>query len=80
MFVVLHGQMEWNRDGRVQGHSDSRLTEHGRRQSLTAAYILRDRNVTPAAHKIVCSPLGRTFETARIIALELGFDPATQPS
>lgn len=77
MFVVLHGQTEWNRDGRVQGLSDSPLTEHGRRQALTVAYILRDRDVTPAAHKIYCSPLGRTVETARIIASELGFDPAT---
>jgi probable phosphoglycerate mutase len=76
MFLVLHGQTEWNRDGRVQGHSDSPLIEHGRRQALTVAQILRDRNIPAGACGIVCSPLGRTQETARIIASELGFDIA----
>jgi broad specificity phosphatase PhoE len=76
MFLVLHGQTEWNRDGRVQGHSDSPLTEHGRHQALTAARILRDRNLPAGGLEIVCSPLGRTQETARIIASELGFDVA----
>ena len=28
MFLALHGQTEWNRDGRVQGQLDSPLTEH----------------------------------------------------
>jgi len=74
MFVALHGQTEWNRDGRVQGHLDSPLTEHGRRQAVTAARILGDQNLVPGTFEMVCSPLGRTLETARIIATELGFD------
>jgi len=74
MFVVLHGQTEWNREGRVQGRLDSPLAEHGRRQAVTAARILGDQNLVPGTHEIVCSPLGRTRETARIIARELGFD------
>jgi broad specificity phosphatase PhoE len=74
MFVALHGQTEWNRDGRVQGRLDSPLTEHGRRQAVAAARILGDQGLVPGTFEIVCSPLGRTHETARIIATELGFD------
>jgi broad specificity phosphatase PhoE len=74
MFLALHGQTEWNRDGRVQGSLDSPLTEHGRRQAVTAARILGGQNLVPGTFEMVCSPLGRTYETARIIAAELGFD------
>jgi len=74
MFLALHGQTEWNRDGRVQGQLDSPLTEHGRRQAVTAARILGGQSLVPGTFEIVCSPLGRTRETARIIAAELGFD------
>jgi broad specificity phosphatase PhoE len=74
MFVTLHGQTEWNKDGRVQGRLDSPLTEHGRRQAVTAARILGEQNLVPGTYEIVCSPLGRTLETARIIATELGLD------
>src|SRR3954451_8855223 len=77
MFLVLHGQTEWNRDGRVQGHLDSPLTEDGRRQAVKTADILRDQNIDPGACAMVCSPLGRTRETARIIGTELGFDIST---
>jgi probable phosphoglycerate mutase len=73
MFVALHGQTEWNREGRVQGGLDSPLTEHGRRQAVTAGRILGDQ-LAPGTFEMVCSPLGRTLETARIIATELGFD------
>jgi broad specificity phosphatase PhoE len=74
MFLALHGQTEWNRDGRVQGQLDSPLTEHGRRQAVAAARILGGQNLVPGTFEMVCSPLGRTRETARIIATELGFD------
>ena len=77
MFLVLHGQTEWNRDGRVQGHLDSPLTEDGRRQAVKAADILQGQNIVPGACAIVCSPIGRTRETARIIGTELGFDIST---
>jgi broad specificity phosphatase PhoE len=72
MFLTLHGQTEWNKDGRVQGHLDSPLTEHGRSQAVAAARILGGQELVPGMFEMVCSPLGRTYETARIIAAELG--------
>lgn len=70
MFLVLHGQTEWNREGRLQGHSDSPLTDVGRRQARRAGEILRAHLRGPA--RIVASPLGRTQTTARIVAECLG--------
>jgi broad specificity phosphatase PhoE len=75
MFLVLHGQTEWNRAGRVQGHADSPLTDEGRQQAATVARTLRSRNVRQDTHAIICSPIGRTYETAKIIGRELGFEP-----
>ena len=73
MFLVLHGQTEWNRGGRVQGRSGF-SAEQGRSQALKVAQILRERIAPAAGCEIVSSPLGRTQETARIIASALGFE------
>jgi broad specificity phosphatase PhoE len=77
MFLVLHGQTEWNAQGRVQGHLNSPLTELGRRQAATVGSILRGRLSRSDSVRIVSSPLERTMETARIIAAELGRDART---
>jgi len=66
MFLILHGQTEWNRDKRLQGHLDSPLTDHGRAQVERATAILRGHLRGTA--RIVASPLGRTQATARIVA------------
>ena len=31
-YLVRHGETEWNRKGKIQGHLDVPLNEHGRRQ------------------------------------------------
>jgi probable phosphoglycerate mutase len=73
MYLTLHGQTEWNVERRVQGHRDSPLTELGRQQAVNVGRVLRGQRVDG----IVSSPLGRTMETARIIATELGLDTRT---
>jgi probable phosphoglycerate mutase len=75
MFVVLHGQTEWNRDGRLQGRQDSPLTELGRQQSAAAGRTLRDLGCTSQS-RIISSPLGRTLATANILCAALSKDPA----
>ncbi len=75
MFIVLHGQTEWNCDGKLQGRQDSPLTEFGRRQGATAARTLRELGST-AQSRIVCSPVGRTMATAGILCSALAKDPA----
>ena len=71
LYLVRHGQSEWNRIGRIQGRSESPLTEFGREQAGGLGRMLRA--VLPdQGIDIVASPLARAFETATIIAGELG--------
>lgn len=60
--LMRHGQTEGNVVGRWQGRSDSDLTDLGREQAEAAsAYV-------PSFDAVFTSPLGRTRETARILA------------
>jgi len=67
LYLVRHGQTEFNAIGRWQGQSDSPLTRLGREQAITVAAILR-REIADAGATIFSSPLGRAAETAAIIA------------
>lgn len=63
-YLVRHGETEWNRTGRMQGHTGVPLSAEGRRQAARLGERLRD--VDFAA--VYCSDLPRAAETARIIA------------
>ena len=71
LHLARHGQSEWNRIGRIQGRSESPLTELGREQAASLGRMLRAILPNPGID-IVASPLSRAFETATIIAGELG--------
>lgn len=66
--LVRHGQTDWNRDGLLQGRTDIPLNDTGREQAHEAGRALRVRRFDG----IYASPLARAFETAAIIAGELG--------
>lgn len=68
IYLVRHGQTEFNRERRIQGHNDSPLTELGVRQARAVGRLLRDLIRDPAGWRIVSSPLGRAHATAEIIA------------
>jgi probable phosphoglycerate mutase len=72
IYLVRHGQTEFNRERRIQGHVDSPLTELGVRQAKAVGRLLRDLIRDPAGWRIVSSPLGRARSTAEIIASKLG--------
>lgn len=67
IIFVRHGQSEANAQGIVAGHTDSPLTEQGRRDAHEIASDLKNRNIT----KIISSGLSRSKETAEIIGKEL---------
>ncbi len=67
--IVRHGQTEGNVEGRWQGRSDSPLTDLGRRQAKAAGRYL------PEIDALYTSPLGRTVETAEILADAAGVRP-----
>jgi broad specificity phosphatase PhoE len=68
--LVRHGETDWNRERRFQGHADTPLNEAGRLQALELADTLRDERLAA----IYTSPLQRASETARIVADELGLE------
>jgi probable phosphoglycerate mutase len=69
IYLVRHGQTEFNRDGRVQGKVDSPLTELGRAQARAVGQRLAAiAAADPGEWRIETSPLGRARQTAEIIA------------
>ncbi|HZZ67885.1 MAG TPA: histidine phosphatase family protein [Phenylobacterium sp.] len=72
IYLVRHGQTEFNRERRIQGHVDSPLTELGVRQAKAVARLLADLIRDSEGWRIVSSPLGRARSTAEIVAGKLG--------
>ena len=66
--IIRHGQTEWNAAGRLQGASDSPLTELGVQQAHACGARLRGRKRFDALY---CSPLLRARRTAELIYSEL---------
>ena len=78
LYLLRHGQTEFNVKKLVQGRCDSPLTDLGRKQAGMAAAWLKGHDVVP--DKVVSSPLGRAMDTASLVATELlGPDAAVDP-
>jgi probable phosphoglycerate mutase len=75
MVLVRHGETDWNREGRWQGHADPGLNECGRAQARAAAARLVSER--PAA--LVTSDLQRAAETAEAVSGALGVPAAVDP-
>lgn len=72
ILLVRHGETDWNRERRWQGHADRPLNETGREQARALAEQLAAD--PPAA--IYSSDLARARETAQIVADRLGLPVA----
>lgn len=62
LWLIRHGETTWNLEGRIQGQSESPLSESGRRQ----ARGLGARLATTRFDRVLSSDLGRAVETARL--------------
>lgn len=71
LLLARHGQTDWNRSRRLQGHTDIPLNQEGRRQSRRLA----DRLQGTAVAALQASDLARAAETAGILADALGVAP-----
>ena len=75
VFLVRHGETEWNVQRRIQGHSDSPLTQSGIDQAKQVAARLKNEGIT----HIIASDLGRTQQTAKLIAEACGCEIIADP-
>jgi probable phosphoglycerate mutase len=71
IYLVRHGETEWNRIRRYQGWSDSPLTDQGRAQAQAIGRFLCTLPEAQSAD-LVASPIGRARHTAEIIRECLG--------
>ena len=69
--LARHGETDWNREGRFQGHADPPLNDTGRAQAERLAAELDHVELSA----VYSSPLGRATETARIVAAARGLEP-----
>lgn len=68
LWVVRHGQTDWNAEGRLQGSShDIPLNKDGLQQAAAVANVLTAVNAN-SDMVVVSSPLARATETADVIA------------
>ena len=63
IFIARHGETVWNREGRIQGHTDVALSEKGVEQATSLAHRLKGVRFDAA----YASDLSRAFETASVI-------------
>ena len=64
VYLVRHGETQWNAERRIQGQSDSPLTAKGELQAVQVGERVRTYGIT----HVIASDLGRTQRTAEIIA------------
>lgn len=74
VYLVRHGQTEWNLAGRLQGQGDSPLTADGIDQAARAGRLLWTLLGGEAPPALASSPLGRALATAEIVCREAGWD------
>lgn len=68
LYLVRHGETDWNAQRRIQGRTDIPLNETGRAQARTTGQLLARRSWDG----IYSSPLSRARETAEIIGKAIG--------
>ena len=63
LHLIRHGQTNWNEERRVQGQSESRLTELGIQQAIELGKRIRHLKFA----KVFCSSSMRTRQTAELV-------------
>ena len=75
LFLFRHGETDWNRDGRLQGHTDTPLNETGLAQAQALVERLRPHRLDA----VISSDLARAWTTGQIVAEGLGIPLICDP-
>lgn len=75
LYLIRHGETDWNAEGRLQGGRDVPLNDFGRIQAEEAGQKLR--TLAPLAEDLayLCSPMSRARETMQILRRTIGLHP-----
>ena len=73
ILLARHGETDWNREGRFQGHADPPLNRTGLDQAVELSVALMAAELAA----IYSSPLRRALETAEVIAASRRLEPVT---
>lgn len=73
IYLLRHGETDWNREGLLQGHTDIPLNEGGRKQVHDTVQKLVSTGIK--IDLILSSPLQRAHESAGIAASQLEYPP-----
>lgn len=73
--LVRHGETEWNRAGRIQGHADSPLTREG----VLQAEAMGRRLARESIDAVIASDLGRAHHTAAILCQHVPLAITAEP-
>lgn len=68
LFLIRHGETDWNKQGRFQGREDIPLNETGIKQALNCGQALKGEHYAA----VITSPLMRAKKTAEVIAEVVG--------
>ena len=80
ILLMRHGETFWNREGRIQGHTESDLTPLGERQARAMAGLVADLvRQDSGDFRLVASPIGRARRTAAMVAEATGLPVETDP-
>jgi broad specificity phosphatase PhoE len=75
LFLVRHGETDWNCSGQIMGCRPVPLNRQGQDQARRLAALLKGR----AVHSVLTSPVTRAVQTAEVIAEALGLPVTTEP-
>ena len=75
VYVVRHGQTDWNAESRLQGQADIDLNDLGRRQAAGNGRTLAGLIAEPETFDFVASPMLRTRHTMELMREAMGLDP-----
>jgi len=74
IYLLRHGETDYNTQGRYQGQLDSPLTELGKEQVQQNALMLKTFIGDANDWKIISSPLGRAVQSTEILCETIGYD------
>ncbi|EII2984524.1 histidine phosphatase family protein [Vibrio parahaemolyticus] len=72
IFVLRHGETEFNADKKLQGHCNSSLTSKGSDQARRVGTTLK-KYVENRPFRVYSSTLGRALQTSQIVCEELNY-------